>query len=125
MIAITCPACLHTTPVLSHTPGTPITCLRCRAVIPAEALVGPGPDGGAPAQTAGTHPVQAFTGVPGGSPAGFVAALAFGLAAAIVLGFAAAFLRQHFWFVLIFAALLGLGIGAITGLGAKVGRYRQ
>jgi hypothetical protein len=66
-----------------------------------------------------------YTGTPGGSPAGFIVAVAVGLVGAVVLGFATAFLRQHFWFVLVFAMLYGVGPGGITGLGVRAGKYRR
>lgn len=50
--------------------------------------------------------------------------LAVGLVGAAVIGFAMAFLRQYFWFVLILAIAMGMAVGGITGLGAKLGKYR-
>jgi hypothetical protein len=78
------------------------------------------------AESAGptVHPVEAYAGTPGGSAGGVLVALVFGLIGAAVLGFAAAFIHQYFWLVLVFAALYGLALGGIVGLGAWVGKCR-
>lgn len=128
MSAVTCPSCFHTTPVLSREPGAAVACLRCRAPIPPELFAPeePRPEGEEPApetEPAG-YEVTPHTGTPGGTPAGFVATLAVGLVGAAVLGFAFAFLRQYFWFVLVLAIAMGMAVGGLTGLGARVGKYR-
>ena len=72
-MTVTCPSCYHTTPVLAKSPEERAVCLRCRAPIPPELLAADSPAadaGGTPlAETAGVHPVAAYTGTPGGSPA--------------------------------------------------------
>jgi hypothetical protein len=70
------------------------------------------------------HPVEAYTGTPGGSAGGFLAMLAVGLAGAVVIGGLAAILHKWFWLVLVFPAIYGLVLGGLTGLGARVGKYR-
>jgi hypothetical protein len=128
MTSVTCPSCLHNTPVLTNAPGASAVCLRCRAPIPADLLAPPHPAGAeTPAATTSTpgHPVTPYTGTPGGSLAGFVVVVVVGLIGAVVVGFAAAFLRQYFWFVLVFAMLYGIALGGITGLGVRAGKYRR
>ena len=126
MSAITCPACLHSTPVLSRGGDAQVVCLRCRAPIPAELLAPtePLPEGAEPAPTPAVHAVESFVAAPGGSPGGVLVALAFGLVTAAVLGFAAALLREHFWLVLVFAGIYGAALGGATGAGAWVGKCR-
>lgn len=129
MTSVTCPACYHTTPLLGGTAEAPAVCLRCRAPIPPELLAADGPaadaGGAALSDTAPVHPVAAYTGTPGGSPGGFVVTLAVGLAGAIILGAVAGVIHNYFWLVLVFPAMLGLAIGGVVGLGAKIGKYRR
>ena len=57
--------------------------------------------------------------------AGFLVAVVVGLVAAVLIALPTAFLRQHFWLVLVFAFLYGLLIGGLTGLGIRAGKYRR
>jgi MFS family permease len=129
MTSITCPSCLHSTPVLARSPDEPAVCLRCRAPIPPELLAPDSPateiTGAAPTDTAGVHPVAPYTGTPGGSPGGFVVTLVVGLVGAGILGALAGIIHNYFWLVLVFPAILGLAIGGVVGLGAKIGKYRR
>lgn len=129
MTSVTCPSCLHNTPALANSPGAPAVCLLCRAPIPpkllAPAAVANEGDEAAGIAAAMSYRIAPYTGTPGGSPAGFVAAVVVGLVGAVVLGFATAFLRQHFWFVLVFGIIYGMALGGITGLGVRAGKYRR
>jgi hypothetical protein len=128
MTSVTCPSCLHTTPVLAGAPGAAPVCLRCRAPLPPELLAPAGTsaegEASAAARPAGFE-VAPFTGVPGGSVVGFLVAVVVGLVGAVVVGYLTALLRQYFWFVLVFAFLYGLALGGITGIGVRAGKYRR
>jgi hypothetical protein len=127
MSSITCPACLHSTPVLSRGGDAPVVCLRCRAPIPTELLAPaePLPEGAEPAPTPAVHAVAPYTGTPGGTAGGFVVTVLVGTAAAALIGGFAGWLHEHVWFVLVFALVVGLAIGGLTGVGAKLGKYRN
>jgi hypothetical protein len=127
MTSVTCPACLHTTPVLAKAGDARPVCLRCRAPITVELLSPAGltAEGAVPSTAPAAHEVVPFTGVPGGSLIGFLVAVGVGLVAAVAVGYATAYLRQHLWFVLVFALFYGLILGGITGLGVRAGKYRR
>jgi hypothetical protein len=118
-----CPSCGAQTPRLAG--ASSVTCMKCRAPIPTESLAPPTGEAGAEAPGAPVYHVERFQPTRGGSPAGVLVAVGFGLVAALVLGALAAFVRQYFWAVLIFALLLGAGIGIVTSLGARVAKCRR
>lgn len=149
MAPLICPACGAQTPRLATSPAASINCLRCRAPIPPEQLAPPVAEPGT--EGTGTEPttldrlvgagflnelsqphnagpayrVEKFQPTRGGSPVGVIVAVVAGLIGAVVLGAASALLRQFFWLVLVFPALLGFGIGAATSGGAWLAKCRR
>ena len=119
-----CPSCGSQTPRLATTPGAPVHCLKCRAPIPAEQLAPPA-DGSAETSGPAPYHVEPYRPTRGGSPLGFVVALLAGLLGALVLGAVAGGIRQLFWAVLVFAILLGAGVGFAASVGAWLAKCRR
>ena len=124
MTPLICPTCGAQTPRLAGTSGAAVTCLKCRAPIPAESLA-PAGEAGADAPTTPVYHIEGFQPTRGGSPVGVFAALGVGLIAALVLGAIAAVVRQFFWLVLIFPALFGMGLGVAVSAGAWMAKCRR
>lgn len=125
MTPLICPSCGSQTPRLGSASGAAVTCLKCRAPIPAESLAPPADEAGAEASGAPVYRVERFQPTRGGSPVGVVAALGLGLIAALVLGPLAALLRQFFWLVLVFPLLYGMGLGLAASAGAWTAKCRR
>jgi hypothetical protein len=123
--AITCPSCGSQTPRLAATPGAPVHCLKCRAPIPPELLAPPTEEGAEVATGPTPYKVERFQATRGGSPVGFFVALATGLLGALVLGAAAGGIRQLVWAVLVFAIILGAGVGFAASVGAWLAKCRR
>jgi hypothetical protein len=121
---LTCPSCGAQTPRLATAPDAPVHCLKCRALIPAE-LLAPPADGAEAASAPAAYKVERFQPTRGGSPFGFLVALGTGLLGALVLGAIAGGIRQLVWAVLVFAILLGAGVGLTASVGAWLARCRR
>jgi hypothetical protein len=102
-----------------------VTCLKCRAPIPAEQSTAPAGEAGPEAAGPRTYHVERFQPTRGGSPVGVFVALGLGLVAALVLGAIASVVRQFFWLVLVFPALLGAAVGFCAGAGGWLAKCRR
>jgi hypothetical protein len=125
MSQVICPKCNAAVEVPDPPTTQVVECPVCFAAVPTGLAPPPPPEpsaetlSGPPAFT--IRPFQATT---GGSPPGLIVTAAAGLAAAVVLAVVFGIIGSFFWLVLIFPIIHGLTVGATTGLGARLAKYR-